>query len=261
MTDNDLKELLDAEAHRINSLDFVVEDPVQFPRRFSDKRDIEITALLISTIAWGKRSMICRNADRILALMDGQPYKYVMDEGYEDLPDCNIHRTFFAKNMRHYLRGLHSIYSRHGSLEDFAVKSLAGKDEHLSWHLAEAINRELAAANGGVSDCRCMPLGLDKSALKRFNMALRWLVRDDGIVDLGVWKAIKPSQLYVPLDVHVGNISRQLGLLTRKANDRAAVEELTGRLRKFNAEDPTLYDFALFGIGVSGRGGELAKAD
>ncbi len=261
MTDNDLKELLDFEARRINNIDFVKEDPVQFPRRFSDQRDIEIAALLSSTIAWGKRSMICRNADRMLALMDNQPYRYVMDEGYEDLPDCNIHRTFFARNMRHYLRGLHSIYSRYATLEDFAGDVLKGITDHAAWHLAGAVNRELAAANGGEDDCRCLPLGLDKSALKRFNMALRWLVRDDGIVDLGVWKVIRPSQLYVPLDVHVGNISRQLGLLSRKANDRAAVDELTDRLRMFNPEDPTLYDYALFGIGVSGRGGELAGSE
>lgn len=253
MSENDLKDLLDYEANRINNPDFIAEDPVQFPRRFSEKRDIEIAALLASTIAWGKRSMICRNADRMLALMDGQPYKYVMEEGYEDLPDCNIHRTFFAKNLRHYLRGLRSIYSHHDSLEDFASKVIKDPDHCASWQLAEAMNREFAAANGGENDCRCLPLGLDKSALKRFNMALRWLVRDDGIVDMGVWKALKPSQLYIPLDVHVGNVSRQLGLLDRKANDRQAVEQLTDRLRRFNPEDPVLYDFALFGIGVTGR--------
>lgn len=257
MTDLDLKDLLDTEARRINNVAFIADDPVQFPRRFSDQRDIEIAALLSSTIAWGKRSMICRNADRMLALMDNQPYRYVIEEGYEDLDDCNLHRTFFAKNFRHYLRGLRAIYQRFATLEDFAAAELKGVDDHAAWHLAAAINRELAVANGGQCDCRCLPLGLDKSALKRFNMALRWLVRDDGIVDLGVWKAIRPSQLYIPLDVHVGNISRQLGILKRKANDRAAVDELTAKLRKFNPDDPTIYDFALFGIGVSGRAAEL----
>lgn len=259
MTYNDLKELLDSESQRINHPDFVAEDPVQFPRRFSEKRDIEIASLLASTIAWGKRSMICRDATRMFDLMDNQPYNYVMDEGYEDLPDCNIHRTFFAKNLRHYLRGLHLIYSRHASLEDFAAKVLEGVTDHHSWHLADAINRQLAEANDGCDDSRCLPLGLDKSALKRFNMALRWLVRNDGIVDLGVWTAIKPSQLYIPLDVHVGNISRQLGILSRKANDRQAVDELTEALKRFNPEDPVVYDYALFGLGVTGRGGELAK--
>jgi uncharacterized protein (TIGR02757 family) len=94
---------------------------------------------------------------------------------------------------------------------------------------------------------------LDKSALKRFNMALRWLVRNDGIVDLGVWNVITPAQLYIPLDVHVGNISRQLGLLQRHSNDRLAVEQLTATLRQFDAADPIRYDFALFGIGVNHR--------
>jgi uncharacterized protein (TIGR02757 family) len=82
-------------------------------------------------------------------------------------------------------------------------------------------------------------------------MALRWLVRNDGIVDLGIWKVLKPSQLFIPLDVHVGNVSRELGLLNRKANDRRSVLELTETLRSFNPDDPILYDYALFGIGVS----------
>jgi uncharacterized protein (TIGR02757 family) len=84
-------------------------------------------------------------------------------------------------------------------------------------------------------------------------MALRWLVRDDGIVDLGVWKVIKPSQLFIPLDVHVGNISRQLGLLTRRSNDKRAVLELTECLRSMRPEDPVYYDYALFGIGIESK--------
>lgn len=249
--DNEIAALLDEAAARYNSPDFIAADPVQFPRMFSDKRDIEIAALLASTIAWGNRTMICRSANKMFGLMDWQPYNYVMDEGYEDLGEGNIHRTFFNRNLRHYLRGLHDIYSKYGSLEDFAAAVGAPQSEAPSWHLAAAINRSLAAANGGADDCRCLPLGLDKSALKRFNMALRWLVRNDGIVDLGVWNALKPSQLYVPLDVHVGNVSRELGLLERKQNDRRAVEDLTATLRALRPDDPVYYDFALFGVGVN----------
>lgn len=121
-----------------------------------------------------------------------------------------------------------------------------------AWALVAGINRELSAAEPGKSDLasRCLPQNLTTSALKRVNMALRWLVRNDGIVDLGVWDVIEPSQLYIPLDVHVGDISRELGLLTRKANDRKAVNEVTAHLRRFNPSDPTIYDFALFGIGM-----------
>ena len=83
------------------------------------------------------------------------------------------------------------------------------------------------------------------------------LVRNDGIVDLGVWKSLTPAQLFIPLDVHVANVSRDLGLLSRKSNDRKAVIELTERLRKFRPDDPVYYDYALFGIGVTGSSGTI----
>lgn len=252
MTDPfDLRELLDSEARRINSEAFIADDPVQFPRRFSSLPDIEITALLCATLAWGNRRMICRDCEKLLTLMDNQPYAYVIDEGYLDLdPDINIHRTFFGRNLRHYLRGLRAIYTRHGSLNDFARAIGAGEAKAPAWRLAEGLNAELSAANSGCTDSRCLPVNTSTTALKRLNMALRWLVRRDGIVDLGVWDSITPAQLRIPLDVHVGDVSRELGLLCRRSNDRKAVEELTGRLRAFNPDDPTLYDFALFGIGM-----------
>lgn len=252
MTDPfDLRELLDSEARRINSEAFISDDPIQFPRRFSSLPDIEITALLCATLAWGNRRMICRDCEKLLTLMDNQPYAYVIDEGYLDLdPDINIHRTFFGRNLRHYLRGLRAIYTRHGSLNDFARAIGAGEAEAPAWRLAEGLNAELSAANSGCTDSRCLPVNTSTTALKRLNMALRWLVRRDGIVDLGVWDTITPAQLRIPLDVHVGDVSRELGLLCRHSNDRKAVEELTGHLRAFNPDDPTLYDFALFGIGM-----------
>lgn len=252
MTDAEIKAMLDEHAGRINSPEFIGNDPVQFPRRFTDKRDIEIASLLASTIAWGNRRMICRSAEKMFGLMDWQPYNYVMDEGYEDLPDGNIHRTFFAADLRHYLRGLRAVYARHGSMEDFARASGVGCDPFPSWRLAEAINGALAEANGGRSDSRCLPLNLDASALKRLNMALRWLVRADGIVDLGVWTVLRPSQLFIPLDVHVGRLSRELGLLERRSNDRKAAVALTDELRRFDPDDPVRYDYALFGLGVEG---------
>ncbi len=250
--DNFTWELLEHEASRINSPDFISADPVQFPRRFTKLQDIEIAALLSATIAWGNRTMICRDCDKMLALMGHDPYNYVMDRGYEDLPDGNIHRTFFARNLRHYLRGLHEVYARHGSLQEFARAIGADKAEFPSWHLVEGLNEQLRQANGGVDDSRCLPLNLKASALKRVNMALRWLVRDDGIVDLGVWDVIKPSQLFIPLDVHVGNTARSLGLTERKANDRRTAVELTEMLRTRRPDDPVWFDFALFGIGVGG---------
>lgn len=246
----DIKELLDYEAARINNPDFILRDPVQFPRRFERLEDIEIAAFLSAMIAWGNRKMICRDIEKMLNLMDNEPFAYVMDKGYEDLdPKLNIHRTFFASHFQHFLKGLRKIYEDYGSLDAFASAKKVGEDESPAWKLVEHINSILKEENGEACS-RCLPLNLKQSALKRVNMALRWLVRDDGIVDMGVWKSIPKSKLYIPLDVHVGNVSRELGLLSRKANDRKSVEELTATMRSFRPDDPAIYDYALFGIGI-----------
>jgi len=246
-----VKHLLDELATRINSPSFIADDPVQFPRRFTNAADIEIASLLCATIAWGNRTMICRNCNRMLQLMDNQPLSYVLDSGYEDLEDDrkNIHRTFFVYNFKNYMRGLRLIYSRHGSLQEYGRHLGMASDEAPAWTLARGINRAITEANGQ-ADQRCMPQNLDATALKRLNMAFRWLVRNDGIVDLGIWDVITPAQLFIPLDVHVANVSRQFGLLKRKSNDRKAVMELTDVLRGLDPVDPVRYDFALFGLGM-----------
>lgn len=247
-----MKELLDEEAKRINSPAFIADDPVQFPRMFSDIRDIEIISFLSSMIAWGNRKMICRDATRIVEIMGDDPFHYIMDEGYMDLdPAMNIHRTFFARNFIHFLKGLRRIYKNHSSLDSFASSHDVGEVEFPAWRLVELMNKEIIEANGGIKDSRGLPGNLKTTALKRVNMALRWLVRDDGIVDLGIWKSIPKSKLFIPLDVHVGNTARELGLINRKGNDRKSVELLTARLRELNSEDPCLYDYALFGMGIS----------
>lgn len=246
--------LLEEEAARINSPEFIAEDPVQFPRRFADIRDIEMVSLLAAMIAWGNRKMICRDAERLLNIMNHEPYLYLKSGDYEALDDRrNIHRTFFAADLKHFMRGMRLIYEKFPTLDALGA-SLGLKDSPApAWRLVEEIQKYMCAANGGCTDSRCFPTNLASSALKRVNMALRWLVRDDGIVDMGVWKSIPKSRLFIPLDVHVGNISRRLGLLGRKSNDRKSVEELTAVLRSLDPEDPVKYDFALFGIGIESK--------
>lgn len=250
--DPQIIELLDSEARRINSPAFIALDPVQFPRRYDRQADAEIAALLAATIAWGNRTMICRDCERMLSMMESSPRDYVLEGAYESLdPEKNIHRTFFNRNLQHYLRGLRSILLRYPTLADWARAEGIQHSEAPAWEFTRRLSATLAEANGGTTDSRCLPGNLDKTALKRINMALRWLVRRDGIVDMGWWTFLDPSQLYIPLDVHVGNVSRELGLLTRRQDDRRAVEELTEVLRQLNPADPVVYDYALFGIGVS----------
>lgn len=129
-----MKEFLDEQAAIICRPEFIAEDPVQFPRRFESLQDIEIVSLLAAHIAWGKRSMICRDAERLLSLMGHDPYCYVMEEGYLDLDDgMNIHRTFFARDLKHLLVGLREIYRVYGSIDNFSAHVGAASDYAPAW--------------------------------------------------------------------------------------------------------------------------------
>ena len=248
----EIKNILDEHVERINCKDFIKDDPVQFPHRFSKLQDIEITAFTTATIAWGKRSMILRDADRMLSLMNNSPYEFVMNKGFETLGNANVHRTFFQPDLAYMLRGFNAIYSKYDSINDMVKELGIGNDSAPAWRVCEELRDIAFEANNKQYNSQCFPSNFNNSALKRINLAIKWLVRNDGIVDLGVWDCIKPSQLYIPLDVHVGNTARKLNLLSRKSNDRKTVVELTEILKSFNPDDPVIYDYALFGIGVNG---------
>ncbi len=252
------KQYLDELVEKNNTEAFIKDDPVQFPHRYCDLRDIEIVSFLVATIAWGNRKMILNSANKMLDMMGKSPYDYVMSGGYEKLDDTKcVHRTFFGRDLKYYCRGLNRIYriggidgiSRNNSLEDIFVKD----GNHDVWRGIQNFRDIMAEANGCTSKHISNPsceAPMKGSACKRLHMALRWLVRDDGIVDLGVWKRLKPKDLMIPLDVHVARVSRDLGLIERKSNDRHTVELLTSKLREFDEDDPVKYDFALFGVEV-----------
>jgi uncharacterized protein (TIGR02757 family) len=181
----------------------------------------------------------------MLKLMRNTPFDFVMSREYENLGHNNVHRTFFENDLKYYLAGLNKIYSQNKSINDFLKKNDIEKEEFPAWKIADYLR--LAMENDVTKSQRCYGDNTHKSALKRLNMAVRWLVRNDGIVDLGVWDCIKSSQLFIPLDVHVATEARRLKLLNRKQNDKMAVVELTNNLKKYCPEDPVKYDFALFG--------------
>ena len=243
--------LLDDKVAQYNCREFIANDPVSFPHSFDRREDVEVVALLASVIAWGNRKMILRSGNRMFnEIMHSRPFEYIMSGEWESLEDrMNIHRTFFAVDFKYICRGLQSVFMEYGSMEPL----FSGCS---TWEGIENMRSEFAAVNRGASTRHISnPLhakGKPASACKRMHMMLRWLCRKDGIVDLGIWDSIHPSQLMIPLDVHVARTARLLGLVKRKQNDRNTVEELTAKLREFSPDDPVRYDFALFGVGEAG---------
>ena len=243
-----LKDYLDELVAKNNTDAFIKDDPVQFPHRYSDVRDIEIVSFLVATIAWGNRKMILNSANNMLAIMGKSPYDYVMSGGWEKLDDSKcVHRTFFGRDLKYYCKGLSKAYQ----MPVNSLENVFYNEEHDVWRGIQNFRDLIAEANGCTSKHISNPSCCEPkkgSACKRLHMALRWLVRNDGMVDLGIWKRLNPRDLMIPLDVHVARVSRDLGLIERKSNARQTVEMLTAKLREFDPADPVKYDFALFGV-------------
>jgi len=238
---------LDSWYKKICTQGFIALDPVQFPHRYKKREDIEIAAFLSAAIAWGRRDLILRSAEKMFTLMEQSPLNYIMSGDYKKLKDKNIHRTFFESDLKYFCRGFKHCYDKYGNLEKLFLESRTDV-----WQGMELFREEMAKANNGKYSIHISNPGANEkngSACKKLNLALRWLVRK-GPVDTGLWKNIKPASLYIPLDIHVSRTARKLNLLKRKSNDKKAVIELTEKLREYCPEDPVKYDFALFGMGV-----------
>ncbi len=250
MTKAELKEFLDAKVLEYNHPRFLEDDPLQIPHRFTKKEDIEISAFLASTIAWGNRKSIINNASKLMDLMDHAPHDFVMGHQPVDLDKFShfVHRTFNGIDLGYFVTSIKNLYVNHGGLEGVFTTY----QEHETMQPAISKFKEIffelpheTRTTKHVSD------PMKGSAAKRINMFLRWMVRDNSTgVDFGLWKDISPSKLSCPLDVHTGNVGRKLKLLKRKQSDAKSLAELDKNLRKLDPVDPVKYDFALFGLGV-----------
>jgi uncharacterized protein (TIGR02757 family) len=253
MTKAELKEFLDAKVLEYNHPKFLEDDPIQIPHRFTLKEDIEISAFLTATIAWGNRKSIINNATKLMELMGNTPYDFVRNHSEENLERLSpfVHRTFNGLDLGYFVTGLQNIYKNHNGLEAVftqhqtkdSMQPAISKFKELFFELPHQsrTQKHVSDPNKG-------------SAAKRINMFLRWMVRDNSTgVDFGLWNGIDPAKLSCPLDVHSGNVARKLKLLKRKQNDAKALLELDKNLRKLDATDPVKYDFALFGLGVFER--------
>lgn len=249
MNDQDLLELLEFKTEQYNNHSFILNDPISIPHQYSVKQDIEIAAFLTAIISWGQRTTIIKNAQQLMSLMDESPYDFVKNHKPSDLVSFKHfkHRTFKGVDCRYFIFSLKNLLKKFGSLENaFINPNLKNpnlfdginyfRDNFFSLRHEPRTLKHISNIEKG-------------STGKRLNMFLRWMVRDDKKgVDFGIWKNIKPSELYLPLDVHTANASRKLGLLERKSHDWKAVLEVTQKLREFDTKDPIKYDFALFGL-------------
>ena len=251
LTTPKLKDMLDRKYIEYNNTRFIEHDPICVPHRFCKPQDIEIAAFFAAILAWGNRKTIIQSANRILSAMDESPYDFLMNHEPTDLKRFEhfVHRTFNSTDLLYFIDLLSRHYQHHSSLQT------AFKPPHIT---APSMQDRLTyfhqyffEAEHPARTRKHIATPQRKSACKRLNMFLRWMVRKDNQgVDFGLWTTISPAHLICPLDVHVGRVAFKLGLIESNKADWQTALTLTQVLSRFDPMDPVKYDYALFGMGV-----------
>ncbi len=309
----DLQEILWNYAKKYRVTEFLEDDPLQIPHRFSKKEDIEISAFFSAIMAWGLRKSIIKSSSELLNRMDNAPFDFVCNFEKSDEKQLKgfVHRTLNTEDVVYILRRFQILYKAGQSLESaFALIQLSDKNEssllsdqnsnhdNSSSDLDSAVsaNMDLSGynnlssiesmnidSNSGLMENNPLMfrknrvrIGLSnfydwmfetgenrtkkhvsdprkKSACKRLNMFLRWMVRENDGLDFGIWNSITPAELMMPLDVHVLRMTEALGIAKNIKGNWEGCEQLTSIFREIHPADPTLFDFALFGLGVDYR--------
>jgi uncharacterized protein (TIGR02757 family) len=249
----DLKIFLDKKVDEYNQPFFIQSDPISIPHSFSKKQDIEIAGFFAAIFSWGNRTTIIKKSRELLQLMDNAPHQFCLSHTENDLKKLMQfkHRTFNTTDLLYFIEFFTFHYNRYDSLEEAFCFGMKENDINVSNALNSFYDYFFSLPDIPKRTLKHVASPNKNSACKRINMFLRWMVRDDNKgVDFGLWKKIKPSQLIIPLDLHVSRVAHRFNLLERKQFDWIAAVELTDQLKTWDDQDPTKYDFALFALGI-----------
>lgn len=241
MKQETIRQLIEA-ANRCECAAFIDGDPVQFPHRYTDRRDIEVSAFIAAWMAYGSRKVFLCVLDRLHSMMDasGGPYRFIGSGAWKEAGqegNCCLYRFYKWDDFNVLCSRLEDIYSRMESLENLFIPGESLESGVLN------LCREFEGVNG-------IPVSGSTSANKRLYMFLRWMVRKNSPVDFGIWTRVDPVQLLVPVDTHVYATAKALGLTSRCSADLKTSIEITGHMAQIWPDDPARGDFALYGSQV-----------
>ncbi len=255
-----LKPLLDALVDTRPWHERVVADPVEFPHRFRDPRDVEVVALISASLAYGRATLFKPKIAAILGGLGAHPARRLTRLEVDELPallDGFVYRFNLPADVGVLLLGIGARVRTHGSLEAVFLEARRGTSHHRALaRFAQAIRD--AAPTKQIVKVLGKTRGLDHllptgdGAAKRLSLYLRWMVRGPDAIDFGIWKRVAPSSLVIPLDTHIARMAIQLGLTSRRTAGWKMAEEITASLARLDPSDPVRYDFALCHFGMSG---------
>ena len=248
----DIHAFLTKKAEEYDRSFFIKDDPVCIPHLFSKKQDIEISGFFAAIFAWGQRTTIISKSKELMQLMDNAPHDFCLHHSDNDLKKLLHfkHRTFNTTDLLYFVSFFKHHYSYHTSLESAFADHIPKNDLNVENGLNGFYQYFFSLEHVPLRTLKHIACPAKKSACKRINMFLRWMVRRNSEVDFGIWRNISPAQLVIPLDLHVARVARHFNLLSRTTSDWNAALELTNAMRTIDPKDPVKFDYALFALGV-----------
>lgn len=252
---NSLRKKLNYHYHYFDSAK-ISPDPLEFPHRFNNEFDIEISAFLSSVFAYGNIRQIINTLEILHNQLGASPYDFMINSKSMDfykLASKLNHRFYNSNDVEALLNTLRRVYKEDGSLKRLFLLYYFDTDTNIKYGLSRFSQNLLDTAlhfSKPTHGLKFMfPDPVKGSSCKRMNLFLRWMVRNDDL-DFGLWGEIGTSKLIIPVDTHVAKICKQLKLTKRKIADWKMAEEITENLKLFDEKDPVKYDFAICHIGI-----------
>jgi uncharacterized protein (TIGR02757 family) len=257
MKNPQLKQLLDDIYAKYHRPQYLGLDPLVCVRQFGDRGSREAVGLLAAVLAYGRVEIIVRNINTVIDIMDGDPIGFITGTSYtQKLKKLGKfkHRFNDGQDISALLESIKIVLEKWGTLENCFADGMAQSNNQLkqSLTLFTGILKNKTPECSGLraSFEYLLPSPARGSACKRSVLYLRWMVRKDDGIDLGVWDSVSPSCLIIPVDTHVAKIAQKYGLTARKSADWKMAEEITAVLRKLDPADPVKYDFSLCHAGM-----------
>lgn len=242
----------------------LANDPLSFCRRYGDPADREIAGFVAAAFAYGNVKIIIKNLETVLGRMGSSPRRFV--ETFEPEDGLRLfagfkHRFNGHRDLCALLLAARTMLEEADSIGDYFLGCYDAEAADITPSLVSFTASVLAMDYSPVFGSRQIPADsyfpfffpspAAGSACKRLCMFLRWMVRPDDGIDLGLWREIPPAKLVIPVDAHIQRISRYLGLTARPQADWRMAREITAALRKLDPADPVKYDFSLCHLGIS----------
>jgi uncharacterized protein (TIGR02757 family) len=244
---------------RYHSPSFLWLDPLEYVKGLAGRENREIGGLVCSSLAYGRVEQIRKSISRVLEITGSDLNIFCRQVPFREKQRAFkgfIHRFNTGADVALLLECADRALKQYGSIEGMFLKNYDKSDRTVKGAL-DAFARSMRTLGQTISPSGrrsgftfFFPAPGQGSTCKRLNMFMRWMVRRNDGIDLGIWENVIPSALVMPLDTHVASAAARMGLTRRKTVDWTMAEEITDALRLIDPDDPVRFDFSLCRAGM-----------